>query len=61
MKSFLVEYTHVEETTYRDWVVAESREEAEKKAEDGEVDFENIVDGWGIEIKDANVLDEREE
>jgi len=58
MGKYLVSYTHVEETTYHDWVEAESEDEAIEKAENGEVDFENEMDVSGIEIVDVDVLDE---
>lgn len=58
MAKFLVEYTHVEETTYQDWIEADSEAEAIEKAENGEVDFENYCDGCGIEFKDVEVIDQ---
>lgn len=58
MPKFLVQYTHVEETTYEQWVEADSEEEALFKIEfEDEADFENEVDIQGIEIKDIEVIE----
>lgn len=58
MPKFLVQYTHVEETTYEQWVEADSEEEALLKIEfEDEADFENEVDIQGIEIKDIEVIE----
>lgn len=58
MPKFLVQYTHVEETTYEQWVEADSEEEALLKIEfEDEADFENVVDIQGIEIKDTEVIE----
>lgn len=57
MPKFLVQYAHVEETTYYEqWVEADSEEEALLKIED-EADFEDEVDIQGIEIKDIEVIE----
>lgn len=56
-QQFKVRYKHIEETTYEDWIEAESEEEAIEKAENGEVDFENDIDCQGIEIVDVEVLE----
>lgn len=55
MPKFLVQYTHVEEITYEQWVEADSEEEALLKIED-EADFRDEVDIQGIEIKDIEVI-----
>ena len=58
MPKFLIQYTHVEETTYEQWVEADSEEEALLKIEfEDEADFENAVDIQGIEIKDIEVIE----
>lgn len=56
MPKFLVQYTHVEETTYEQWVEADSEEEALLKIED-EADFQDEVDIQGIEIKNIEVVE----
>lgn len=61
MAKHLIKYVHVEETTYHDWIEADTLSEALEKVENGEVDFENEVDGQGIEIVDIEVLEEGEE
>lgn len=45
---FLIQYTHVEETSYEQWVEANDQTEALEKIEEEE-DFENIVKVQGIE------------
>jgi len=58
MPKFLIQYTHVEETTYEQWVEADSEEEALLKIEfEDEADFENAVDIQGVEIKDIEVIE----
>lgn len=57
MTRYLVRYTHVEETTYEQWVEADSEEEALEKA-DVEADFENIVEIEGVELKDFEIVEE---
>jgi len=61
MKKFLIEYRHVEEHTYREWVEAETESEAIEKVEQGEVEYEHQIDGQGLEIIPENVLDEKDE
>ena len=56
MPKFLVQYTHVEEITYEQWVEADSEEEALFKIED-EADFQDEVDIQGIEIKNIEVVE----
>ena len=55
-KKFLVEYRHVEESYYHEWIEAETEEEAKKKAEDGEVDFEDYVNGCGLYIDNVSII-----
>lgn len=57
MPKFLIEYTHVEETTYKQWVEASSEKEALEKIEE-EANFEDVVKVQGIETKDYKVVDE---
>ena len=61
MKKFLIEYKHIEEHTYKEWVEAETEEEAIKLVEEGEVEFDNYLDTQGLEIIPENVLDEKDE
>jgi hypothetical protein len=60
MPRFLVQYTHVEETTYEQWVEAEDQLDALNKIE-GEETFENVVNVQGLELKDYEVVEEQEE
>jgi hypothetical protein len=60
MPRFLVKYTHVEETTYEQWVDAADQMEALQKIE-GEETFENVVNIQGLELKDYEVVEEQEE
>jgi hypothetical protein len=59
MPRFLVQYTHVEETTYEQWVEAEDQLDALNKIE-GEETFENVVNVQGLEMKDYEVVEEEE-
>ena len=59
MKKYLVRYTHVEETTYEQWVEAESEDEAEDIIYD-EMDFENVVGVQGVDIINIHVIEEGE-
>lgn len=61
MGQYLVEYKHIEETTYADWIEADSEEDALELVEMGEVNFENEIDVVGVEITDATIEDKEEE
>lgn len=56
MSRFLVRYTHVEETTYEQWIEADSSEEALKKIND-EADFKEVVEVQGVKMKDFEVIE----
>lgn len=57
MKKYLIQYTHVEETTYKQWIEAEDQTEALDKIEE-DANFENVVNVQGIEMKDFKVIEE---
>ncbi|WP_188006852.1 hypothetical protein GGGNBK_21250 [Sporosarcina sp. ANT_H38] len=57
MARFLVRYTHVEETTYEQWVEAVNSDEALEKIND-EADFKEIVEVQGVRMKDFEVIEE---
>ena len=57
MKNFLVEYKHIEETTYRDWVEAESEEQAIEIVE-SETPFDNDLGTDSLEVIDIEVIEE---
>lgn len=60
MPKYLVEFKHVEETTYTQWVEAETEEDAIRMVED-EPDFDNSTSVDGIELKDFEIIDEKDE
>lgn len=60
LEKFKVQYTHVEETTYTEWVEAESEQDALDIVENAPSMNPNDVTGvQGIEIKDFRILDPR--
>lgn len=58
-KKFLVEYKHIEESVYRDWIEADSEQDAIEMVENGEVDFDNYVNGCGLEFVGIQILDKK--
>lgn len=56
MPRHLVNYTHVEETTYEEWVEAATEEEAIRKVEE-DPSFEREINVQGLEMKDFKVVD----
>lgn len=57
MKSYVVEQTHIVKNTVEVIVLAESEEEAIKKAQDGDIEEEEVVDEYGLETKDYRIMD----
>lgn len=56
MPKFLVEYKHVEETTYQEWIEADTEDEALAQTID-DPKFEKQTDVAGIEMKDFKVIE----
>lgn len=56
MPKFLIEYKHVEETTYKEWVEGETEEEAILKTKDYP-SFERATGVQGIEVKGFKVIE----
>ena len=63
MAKYLVEFKHVEETTYVGWVEADSEKEAYKKVSDEPFDINDLEDTnvQGIEVIDIYVEGSEEE
>ena len=63
MTKFLVEFKHVEETTYIGWVEAESEAEAQKMVYDEPFDINDLEDTnvQGLEVIDIYVEESEEE
>lgn len=60
MEKFKVEYTHVEETTYSEWVIAESEQEALDSVENApSLNERDVTSVQGIETKDFKVTDSK--
>lgn len=59
-KKYYVEYKHIEESVYRDWIEADSEDEAIEMVENGEVDFDNYVSGCGLKFVDVSIVDVEE-
>ncbi len=57
MKKYLVEFKHVEETTYTGWVEADSEREAYRMVSDNPFDINELLDEnvQGIEVIDIYV------
>lgn len=55
MPKFQVEYKHVEETTYTEWIEADSRDDAIEQAE-ADPQFTTTKDVQGIELIDFKVI-----
>lgn len=60
VKKFLVEYVHVEETTYQEWVEADSEEEAIEMVKE-DPSMESMTNNQGIEIINHRVIDKEED
>ena len=63
MAKYLVEFKHVEETTYTGWVEAESEREAYRMVSDNPFDINELLDEnvQGIEVIDIYVEESDEE
>lgn len=59
MPKFLIQYKHVEETTYKEWVEAATEEEAIQKAEE-DPNFDTVVAVQGIRMKDFKVMQQED-
>lgn len=60
MGKYLVEYVHVEETTYEEWVEADSRAEAIEIVKE-DPSMEKMTNNQGLEIINHRVIDKEEE
>lgn len=56
MQKFLIEYKHVEETTYKEWVEAETEEDAIREVKEYP-NFDKVTGVQGVEMKDFKVID----
>lgn len=59
MPKFLVQYKHIEETTYEQWIEANNEDEAIEKIQ-GEEDCERYVDTQGLEFTGHTVIREQD-